>query len=124
VLLDADIERVVDALRSPDLLGAWLGNWTPDGDDSSSATVVTDDGRTRRVEHLAPTPDGAVRWRWAPVADPTLVSEVRFTVTREAGRTRLTVTETLLAGHGASGRPGTAGAACPTAAARGLHALQ
>lgn len=122
VLLDADIDRVLEALTSPDLLSTWLGDWTEGGSAGSDGSAVdaapgaaevrTDDGLLRRVQRLDADAPNEVRWRWAPECDPSLWSDVRFTVTTEGGRTRLTVTETL-----AAGRPGAVASASATAPA-------
>ena len=92
VLLDADVDQVLEALSSPDLLAAWLGEWTET--DDHSASVITDDGVRRNVERVAADRADEVRWRWSPADDPSQWSDVRFTVTTEGQRTRLTVVET------------------------------
>lgn len=96
VLLDVELDRALDALESPDLLSAWLGDWTTDPDDPDAATVVTDDGVTRRVRRGVATSPNEVVWRWSPVADPGATSDVRFIVTTEGAGTRLTVIESRL----------------------------
>lgn len=103
-LLDATPDEVLAALDDPDLLAAWLGEWRPDTE-GDGATVVTDDGVTRRVRPVESTATTR-RWVWSPVADPDAVSTVTFTVTTEGHGTRLVVTETT-----AVTPTGTAGAA-------------
>lgn len=91
VLLDADADDVLAALDDPDTLSAWLGEWTPDAD-GDGATVITDDGVARRVTERHATA-ATRRWTWSPTHDPAATSVVTFTVSTDAGRTRLTVTE-------------------------------
>jgi uncharacterized protein YndB with AHSA1/START domain len=93
VLLDADVDQVLEALSSPDLLSAWLGEWNADDDDH--ATVVTDDGVLRTVERRPAGAADEICWRWSPTGEPSQWSDVRFTVTTDGDRTRLTVTESL-----------------------------
>jgi uncharacterized protein YndB with AHSA1/START domain len=108
--LDADVDAVLEALNDPELLALWLGMWTTDEADPSSATVVTDDGAARRVRDLH---HGAssISWTWSTDSDPDVASQVRIEVVpTEDGRSRLTVHEHLIAGAGqvrasASGTP-------------------
>lgn len=93
VLLDADVDDVLEALSSPDLLGAWLGEWTES--DDGAATVLTDDGVRRSVERIASDRADVVTWRWSPVDDPASWSDVQFTVTTVGDRTQLSVTEVV-----------------------------
>lgn len=100
VELDADVDAVLEALRDPELLAQWLGRWTTDAEDASSATVVTDDGIARRVRGLRQVGD-TISWTWSPDDDPDQHSEVRIEVVpTEDGRSRLTVHEHLVAGAG------------------------
>jgi uncharacterized protein YndB with AHSA1/START domain len=98
--LDADVDAVLDALNDPDLLAQWLGVWTADDTDPSSATVVTDDGSVRRVRDVR---HGArsISWTWSTDSDPDAASQVCIEVVpTEDGRSRLTVHEHLIAGAG------------------------
>ena len=127
VLLDADAGRVIEALTSPDLLSAWLGDWSTDADADASgdtgASVVTDDGVERRVRRLDDGPAGQIAWRWSPAGDPRSWSDVRFTVTTEGDRTRLTVTETRPAAAFASRHTAVASAAATAPAVSWLGSL-
>jgi uncharacterized protein YndB with AHSA1/START domain len=98
--LDADVDTVLEALHDPDLLAQWLGVWTADETDPSSATILTDDGVARRVREVH---HGArsVNWTWSPDSDPEAASHVRIEVApTEDGRSRLMVHEHLVAGAG------------------------
>lgn len=98
--LDADVDAVLEALNDPELLAQWLGMWTTDEADPSSATVVTDDGSARRVREVH---HGArsVSWTWSTESDPDAASQVRIEVVpTDDGRSRLTVHEHLIAGAG------------------------
>lgn len=95
VLLDADTQLVRDALARPDLLSAWLGDWTENDDEPGTATVVTDDGRQRDVVRLASTPD-SIRWQWTLRDDRSAVSEVHIELIERGHQTLLVVHETAV----------------------------
>ena len=100
VELDASIDAVRDALSDPELLSAWLGSWT---EDSSGATVVTDDGVLRRVTDHLVSPD-SVSWRWQEGHDDDgPASRVTIELEQIEGATRLTVRETCSAARTSSG---------------------
>lgn len=117
VLLDADVADVLAALDRPEVLSAWLGEWTPDAE-GDGATVVTDDGTPRRVTDRRATRTTR-SWTWSPIHDPAATSVVTFTVTTVAERTRLTVTEHRTASSASAAR----GASVATAAVRWTGAL-
>ena len=92
--LPGDPDSVREALLSPELLSAWLGPWTDEGDGRS--LVVTDDGVTRRVSGHSLDPDGNVRWHWAPLDAPDQTSEVVVHLDDHQGGTRILIRETQL----------------------------
>lgn len=96
--LAAPIDEVRAALADPELLGAWLGPWTPTGD--GTATVRTDDGVVRRVRLLPSTSNDRVRWRWWPEDDRGAISDVTIELTPTATGTVLTLTETVCSTDG------------------------
>lgn len=113
-VFDAPIERVLDALRSADLLSAWLGPWTQEPDQTGAAHVTTDDGTRRRVVLLPQPSPNEVVWRWSPGDAPGHETEVHFTVTSDGDRTRLTVIETPTWTATASASARSAAATAPT----------
>jgi len=90
--LDAPADLVVAALDDPDLLTAWIGEWT-DREDSTS-TVRTDDGILRIVTDRGWAGE-ELRWRWHHADDDSVASEVAIRLAPlEGGSTRLIVRET------------------------------
>ena len=65
VLVDVAPDVVRDALVRPDLLSAWLGEWS---ESDTGTSVVTDDGVRRQVERVASggVDPNTVVWRWQP----------------------------------------------------------
>ncbi len=92
--LPAPEHAVRDALLDPELLSAWLGEWTPDTD--GAASVLTDDGVRRRVSGHRVDDDGNVRWTWWAEDGSTAPSEVVVELSHQVDATRLVVRETSL----------------------------
>lgn len=88
-LLPSSPERVMEALRDPELVATWLGACSDDG-----TRVRTDDDVVRRITQCRREGDHTLRWTWAPESRPEDRSEVVFTLTPEGSGTRLVVRET------------------------------
>lgn len=88
-LLPSSPDRVMDALRDPELVATWLGACSDDG-----TRIRTDDDVVRRITQCQREGEHRLRWTWAPESHPDDRSEVVFTLTPEGGGTRLVVRET------------------------------